>query len=116
MQIGDVKTIVEGLLKELTVDVSRIEVVACDPHPLLSVVTPDSGILIGVQGENLRALNYLVKKVVATKAIREGKEKYCRPPKSGLKIAATQVRPGNYKGHQRSGNRHHKGEPGTGLP
>jgi len=67
MEISEAKKVLEKILKELTVDISSIEVVAGDPHPILSVVTPDSGLLIGVQGENLRALNYIVKKIVEAK-------------------------------------------------
>lgn len=64
MQISKAKKILEEVLTILGINVRRIEVVAGEPHTLLSVSTPDSGLLIGTQGENLRALNYLVKKIV----------------------------------------------------
>lgn len=68
MQISEVKKILEEILHKLSIDVKRVEVVASDPHTFLSISTPDSGILIGVQGENLRALNYLIKKIVEAKS------------------------------------------------
>jgi len=74
MNISDVKTITEKLLKALTVDVGRVEVAAGDPHPLISVSTSDSGILIGPQGEHLRALNYIAKKIVEAHADRQTEE------------------------------------------
>lgn len=67
MQISIAKQVVENVLKKLGIAVRRIEVVAGDPHPIISVTTPDSRMLIGVQGEHLRSLNYLVKKIVETK-------------------------------------------------
>ncbi len=67
MQISDAKKVLENVLEKLNIDVKRVEVVAGDPHPLLSITTSDSGILIGVQGENLRALNHLIRKIVESK-------------------------------------------------
>ncbi len=63
MNISEVKKILEDVLNKLGINVKRIEVVSGDPHPLLCVTTEDSGILIGAGGENLRALNHLVKKI-----------------------------------------------------
>ena len=67
MQISDVKHILEETLKHLTIEVKRIEVIAGEPHPFLSITTADSGMLIGVHGENLHALNYLLKRIVESK-------------------------------------------------
>jgi len=70
MQINDAKVIIEELLEKLTVAVNRVEVSLNDPHPIINIVTPDSGILIGAQGENLRSLNYIVKKIVEIRATK----------------------------------------------
>ncbi len=67
MNISEAKKILEDILNKLGVNVKRVEVVSGEPHPLLSITTEDSGILIGMGGENLRALNHLVKKVVRSR-------------------------------------------------
>ena len=67
MQISNACDTLEKVLNKLAIDVRHIEVVAGDPHPMLSISTPDSALLIGPQGEHLRALNYLVKKLVEGK-------------------------------------------------
>jgi spoIIIJ-associated protein len=64
MEITEVKKILESLLDSMGVRGRRIEVVAGDPHTFLNVITPESGMLIGVQGETLRTINYIVKKIV----------------------------------------------------
>lgn len=64
MDISEAKKVLEEVLTRLSIAVKRVEVVAGDPHPFLSVTTADSGVLIGIQGEHLRALNYLVKKIL----------------------------------------------------
>ena len=56
--------IVKEVLEKLGVQHDQIEVVDTPAHPLLTIQSPDSGILIGRDGENLRALNHIVKKLV----------------------------------------------------
>lgn len=62
-----IKTVVEELLGQMTISIDSIEVVVNDIHPIFSIRTRDSGILIGNQGETLRALNYIVKKMVESR-------------------------------------------------
>lgn len=59
--------ITEDTLRRLSVDIEGIEVHEPDTHPRLVIRTPDSGILIGNRGETLRALQYLVKRIVEQK-------------------------------------------------
>ncbi|HEY4502548.1 MAG TPA: R3H domain-containing nucleic acid-binding protein [Candidatus Paceibacterota bacterium] len=79
MHITEAKIIVEHFLKMLTIDATRVEISANDPHPLLNINTTDSGILIGSEGENLRALNYIVRKIIEKKTTGGG-EASSTPP------------------------------------
>ena len=58
------KEIVEACTKKLTVSVSSIEVLEEHEHTVVSIRSSDSGILIGSNGENLRALNAIVRRIV----------------------------------------------------
>ena len=61
------KKIIEDFLNKLTVEFDEIEIVESEVHPTLLIKTSDSGILIGNNGESLRALNHLIKKIVERK-------------------------------------------------
>jgi len=67
MDPEDIKNIIREFLEKLTVNVEDIIITRSDIHPIFQIKTGDSGALIGSGGENLRALNYLLKKVVEKK-------------------------------------------------
>jgi len=66
------KKLIEEFLEKLTVQFDIIELIEDDVHPIFLIKTNDSGVLIGNNGENLRALNYLVRKIVGQKAHLSG--------------------------------------------
>ncbi len=59
--------IVKEILSKLGVEVENIEVVETSAHPLITIHTPESGMLIGRDGEHLRALNNIVKRIAEKK-------------------------------------------------
>ena len=67
MDHSDIKKLIEDVLNGLTVQFDMVEVVEDDVHPIFMIKTDDSGVLIGNNGENLRALNHLIKKIAHTK-------------------------------------------------
>jgi spoIIIJ-associated protein len=70
MQKDDIKKLIEEVLNRMNVRFEEIEV--CDVNSgecyKFIIKTPDSGVLIGVKGENLTALNHLLKRMVMKKA------------------------------------------------
>jgi spoIIIJ-associated protein len=62
---------IEGIVREcvaaLGADVSAVETVETAVHPLITISTPDSKILIGPRGEHLKALNLVVRRIVERK-------------------------------------------------
>ena len=70
----EIKKIIEDLLNELTVKFDEIEIIESEIHPTLLIKTSYSGVLIGNNGENLKALNHLVKKIVEKKLCQENPE------------------------------------------
>lgn len=69
-----IQSTIDELLKSLCVNVDGIDIEESELHPIFLVRSPDSKILIGSGGENLRALNYLVKKIVEKNI--EGEHKF----------------------------------------
>lgn len=63
MDASRVQTIIEVCLKNLTVSCSRIDVSNDHPHPVFVIRTSDSGLLIGPNGENLRAFNVVIRRI-----------------------------------------------------
>jgi len=63
----EIKTIIKDFLRQLTVEFDEIEILESDTHPTILVKTEDSGLLIGNNGEGLRALNHIVKKIIDKK-------------------------------------------------
>ena len=63
----EIKTIIKNFLKQLTVEFDEIEILENDAHPTVLIKTEDSGLLIGNNGEGLRALNHIVKKIIDKK-------------------------------------------------
>lgn len=61
------KKLIEEFLEKLTVQFDTIELIEEEVHPIFLIKTNDSGVLIGNNGENLRALNYLLRKIVGNK-------------------------------------------------
>jgi spoIIIJ-associated protein len=62
-EYNSLKKLIEEFLNKLTVKFESIEVQSGDVHPIFLIKSNDSGVLIGSNGENLRALNYLIKKM-----------------------------------------------------
>ena len=71
MQYEPVKTIIAELLLKMAVAVDDIVVEEREARPLFHIKTKDSGALIGVGGEHLRALNLIVRKIVERRANTE---------------------------------------------
>lgn len=68
MDYNELKNLIEELLQKLTVQIDNVELIEDDIHPVFLIKTNDSGVLIGNNGENLRALNYLIRRIVGKKA------------------------------------------------
>ncbi|HEX9608954.1 MAG TPA: R3H domain-containing nucleic acid-binding protein [Candidatus Paceibacterota bacterium] len=64
MEKDNVKEILKKLLEVLTVRFREIERHDSAVHPVYHIATDDAPILIGAGGENLRALNYIAKRIV----------------------------------------------------
>jgi len=62
-----IKKIIEDVLKKMTIEFNEVVVSESELHPTYLVRTDDSGALIGQGGENLRALNLIIKKIVERK-------------------------------------------------
>ena len=69
MDQTEVKNLIEEFLKHLTVQFDTVECIEEEVHPIFLIKSSDSGVLIGNNGENLRALNYLVRKMVGKKQV-----------------------------------------------
>ncbi len=67
MERSDLISFVSELLKALHVDVSSIDIRGSE-RIIVAVETPQSRELIGPKGEHLRALNYIAKRMMETKA------------------------------------------------
>lgn len=63
----EIKEVIKNFLKQLTVEFDEIEILESETHPTILIKTEDSGILIGNNGEGLRALNHIVKKIIDKK-------------------------------------------------
>ena len=59
-----IQSTIEELLDCLNIKVDTFDVKESELHPIFMVRSPDSRMLIGSDGEHLRALNYLAKKIV----------------------------------------------------
>lgn len=70
-----IKHIIEEFLDKLTVPFDEVIYVESGLHPTFLIRAADSGALIGQGGENLRALNLIVKKI-AEKRFGEEKAKF----------------------------------------
>ena len=62
-QIEIIESLIETVIEKLTVN-ARLEVLEGVEHPQFVIRTSEAGILIGENGQNLIALNHLVKKIV----------------------------------------------------
>lgn len=63
MKPEETKNLITDLLTKLGVSFDSIEPKSLGRHTLYQVATKDSGVLIGNGGENLRALNYIARKL-----------------------------------------------------
>ena len=67
MDKDEIKNLIEKFLQQLTVEFDVVEIIDGEVHTIFHIRTSDSGVLIGNNGENLRALNYVVRKMVGRK-------------------------------------------------
>ena len=70
----EIKKIIEDFLEKLTVNFDKIEILENEIHPTLLIKTDDSGVLIGNNGESLKALNHIIKKIVEKKLNQENED------------------------------------------
>ncbi len=64
---------IKRFLDRLSVVVDSIEVREHKLHPIFSIQTKDSALLIGNQGETLQALNHIIKKIVVRNDLEDVK-------------------------------------------
>ena len=64
MNSDQIQKIIEEILNKMGVDYSAVEFGESEGRSRFLVRTSDSSLLIGVRGENLKALNYLVKRML----------------------------------------------------
>ena len=62
-----IKDEIKNFLEKLSIIPDTIEVKEHKLHPIFSIQTKDSTLLIGNQGETLQAINYILKKIVNQK-------------------------------------------------
>jgi spoIIIJ-associated protein len=62
MEHHDIKKFIEELLARMGVAFDRIDIAESGGHPVFSIATADSKVLIGHQGETLRALNLIMRR------------------------------------------------------
>ncbi|HEC32809.1 MAG TPA: hypothetical protein ENI63_00935 [Candidatus Kaiserbacteria bacterium] len=55
---------IKNFLDRLSISVDSIEIKEHKLHPIFSIQTKDSALLIGNQGETLQALNHIIKKII----------------------------------------------------
>lgn len=67
MERDQIHAVIEELLKALTVQFRAVERYEGSAHPTYHIATDDAPLLIGAGGENLKALNYLAKRIVERK-------------------------------------------------
>ncbi len=63
MDVEKIKEIIENIFKYTSCAVSKCEFVEEDGTSWFLIETPDSGFMIGREGETLKSLNYLVQKM-----------------------------------------------------
>jgi len=64
MNTEQIKVIIIECLEKLTLEFESVALEEDDIHPVFVIQTTDSKKLIGNRGENLRAFNYIVKRIV----------------------------------------------------
>ena len=62
-----IKNIITEFLDKLTLEYSDVTIEDDEIHPVFVVHSSDSSKMIGMKGENLRAVNYIVKRIVEKK-------------------------------------------------
>lgn len=67
MNSEHIKILIEEFLNNLTISFDTIEIIEEDTSLVFLIKTEHSGVLIGNNGENLRALNHIVKRMVDKK-------------------------------------------------
>lgn len=67
MNQEEIKNLIEELLSKLSIEFSSIEIVETPASPLFTIHSSDSGMLIGPNGDHLRALNSIFNKMVVKK-------------------------------------------------
>lgn len=71
-----IKILIEEFLNNLTIGFDTIEIVEDDIRLIFLIKTEHSGVLIGNNGENLRALNHIVKRMVGKKQGNENEMQF----------------------------------------
>ncbi|MBL7045163.1 MAG: hypothetical protein ISR98_01005 [Parcubacteria group bacterium] len=66
-QYDKIKIIIINFLEKLAVEFDEIEILENESYPIILINTKDSGILIGNNGEGLRAINYIIKRIIDKK-------------------------------------------------
>lgn len=67
MQTTEIQSIIKELLDTLTLEYESVEVKEDSMHEVFLIQTKDSQKLIGNRGENLRAFNYIAKRIAERK-------------------------------------------------
>lgn len=63
MDTNQLQALITECLEKLTLEVGEISYIADATHPIFSINTPDAKKLIGIHGDNLRAFNFIVKRI-----------------------------------------------------
>ena len=74
MEPQHIATLIENVLRKLTIDFDRIEYIENGPYNTFLIHSNDAGILIGSHGENLEAFSFLLRRMVE-KEQRENEER-----------------------------------------
>ncbi|MCH8888956.1 KH domain-containing protein [Patescibacteria group bacterium] len=64
MKNEEIKNTIETFLEKMTIPFDDVECIETNLHSTFLVHSSDAGILIGVKGETLEALGYLIRRVV----------------------------------------------------
>ncbi|MCH7529678.1 KH domain-containing protein [Patescibacteria group bacterium] len=70
------KILIEEFLNNLTIGFDTVEIIEDDIRLVFLIKTEHSGVLIGNNGENLRALNHIIKRMVGKKQEKESEMQF----------------------------------------
>ncbi len=102
MEKEEIKKNIEEFVGKMGVDVSSVEEITIVGHQMFNIQTNDSKELIGSQGEHLRALNYIIRRIVEKKTgekenrfmidVNGYQQKHIREVEQKAKLLADRVR------------------------